>query len=630
MQFHLNGFQAGNPHIAKKSQEHTNTSTKLPNKLDVLIVGSGPAGLTLAAQLANHPSICTRIIEQKPAPMQLGQADGVSCRSMEMFQAFGFSEQVAKEAYWVNETTFWGPDTSNQNHIVRNGRVQDVADGLSHMPHVILNQARIHDMYLEKMRHSPTRLEVDYGYRLVDLSVDKSKEYPVEATIERLDEKYKGQLQTICARYVVGCDGAASKVRTAIGRKLTGDYQNQAWGVMDVLVHTDFPDIRLKSIIKSAHAGNILIIPREGGYLVRLYVELDKIAQKGDSRDISIERLIQTAQDIFKPYFLDVKEVAWWSVYEVGHSVCDKFDDVQEGSDAFPNVFIAGDACHTHSAKAGQGMNVSMGDTFNLGWKLASVLLDKCDPSLLRTYSNERQAVAQALIDYDHKWARVMSAPVEKTDSSTVPLVQQHFVQGGEFTAGMSVKYEVSTLTKEPAWQKLAKGFVVGTRLHSTPVVRLGDAKVTQLLETIQVGTRWYLYIFADNKPLCEDSKLYKLCDFLEKSPSSPIAKHTLQNSDIDESISVCGVFQQAHAQLDFSQMPSLLRPLKGKHQITDYEKMYCPDLRTGNDIFTMREIDRNEGCVLIVRPDQYIAHILPLDAHNEIADFFAPILKTN
>ena len=74
--------------------------------VDVLIVGCGPAGLTLAAQLSAFPDIVTRIVEQKPGPLELGQADGIACRTMEMFEAFGFSQRVMKEGYWVNETSF--------------------------------------------------------------------------------------------------------------------------------------------------------------------------------------------------------------------------------------------------------------------------------------------------------------------------------------------------------------------------------------------------------------------------------------------------------------------------------------------------------------------------------------------
>ena len=106
--------------------------------------------------------------------------------------------------------------------------------------------------------------------------------------------------------------------------------------------------------------------------------------------------IIAKAQRIFRPFELDVKEVVWWSIYEIGHRLTDKFDDVRPGEVATraPRVMLAGDACHTHSPKAGQGMNVSMGDTFNLGWKLISVLTGRADASLLHSYSGERRAAA--------------------------------------------------------------------------------------------------------------------------------------------------------------------------------------------------------------------------------------------
>ena len=97
-------------------------------------------------------------------------------------------------------------------------------------------------------------------------------------------------------------------------------------------------------------------------------------------RDITADHLIAAANRIFAPYSFDVKEIPWWSVYEIGQRICDRFDD----DVADPRVFIAGDACHTHSPKAGQGMNVSMGDTFNLGWKLISVLTGRAAPALLQ------------------------------------------------------------------------------------------------------------------------------------------------------------------------------------------------------------------------------------------------------
>jgi len=621
MQFHINGFQGGSPKISLPAEGRELNQGLLPEELDVLIIGSGPAGLTLAAQLSHYPSINTRIIEQKEGPMILGQADGVSCRSMEMFQAFGFAEEVLKEGYWVNETNFWKPNKSNPNEIIRDARVQDVKDGLSWMPHIVLNQARIHDMYIDVMKNSSSKLEVDYKCSLLSLEINLEDKYPIKAIVEE-----KGRIKTIKAKYAVGCDGAGSIVRKAIGRELKGDREGQAWGVMDVLPSTNFPDIRFKNIIKSADSGNILLIPREGGHLVRIYVELDKLKQRGESKNITLDRLIEASKKIFHPYTFDVKETAWWSVYEVGHSITDKFDDVPEDEieNRSPHVFIAGDACHTHSAKAGQGMNVSMGDTFNLGWKLISVLTEKCDEKLLHTYSSERQAVAQGLIDYDHKWARVMSAPV---GSNTVS-VKDHFIEGGTFTAGLSVQYQPSILTGKTTYQNLASGFEIGKRFHSTPVHRVGDGKIVELSETIKVDTKWRLYAFADfSNPMDENSAIYRLCDYLENSPQSPIVKHTLKSEDIDSVISIYGIFQQRAHNLTFEELPSILKPLIGKYGLKDYEKIYTPDFKNDNNIFDMRGINKEKGCIVIVRPDQYVSNILPLDAYEELEKFFAEFL---
>src|SRR5208337_4211327 len=224
-------------------------------------------------------------------------------------------------------------------------------------PHVILNQARVHDFYLDVMLNAPTRLEPDYSRQLMDLTIlpasgPSEPDYPVTARFERLDAAHAGQTETVKARFIVGCDGARSAVRRSLGLALYGDSANQAWGVMDVLAVTDFPDIRLKTAIQSANEGSLLIIPREGGYLVRLYIELEKLNEneRASSLNVTPDHLIAAARLILHPYKLEVKEVAWWSVYEIGQRLCDKYDDVTEAQaqDRFPRVFIAGDACHTH------------------------------------------------------------------------------------------------------------------------------------------------------------------------------------------------------------------------------------------------------------------------------------------
>ena len=429
MQFHLNGYRTGDPDFSEASALAgviaPAESRPLPSEVDVLIAGCGPAGLTLAAQLSAFPNITTCIVEQKTGPLELGQADGVACRTMEMFNAFGFAERVLREAYWVNETSFWKPGDNPQAGIVRAGRIKDSEDGLSEFPHVILNQARVHEFYLDIMRKSPARLTPHYGWRVVDVQADPTtstpNDGPVTVRLQRVGADSDRATDRIRARYVVGCDGARSAVRRLIGQALKGDAANQAWGVMDVLAVTDFPDIRLKAIINSAEHGSIVLIPREGGYLVRIYVEMDEleVGERVAARTITVDHVIAAARRILHPYTLDVKQVAWWSVYEIGQRLCDRFDNLtaNDAPQAAPRIFICGDACHTHSPKAGQGMNVSMQDAFNLGWKLAAVLQGRCAPQFLRSYNDERHAIAKELIEFDREWARMLSAPLKSPEN---------------------------------------------------------------------------------------------------------------------------------------------------------------------------------------------------------------------
>ncbi|ANW01288.1 FAD-binding monooxygenase [Bradyrhizobium icense] len=633
MQFHLNGFEPGDPEIADPAERvaPSGMSGPVPAEVDVLIVGCGPAGLTLAAQLSAFADIKTCIVEQKPSRLLRGQADGVACRTMEMFQAFGFGERVLKEACWITETMFWKPDDRKPENIVRSGRVQDVEDGLSEMPHLILNQARVHDCYLDVMRKSPAKLEPYYSRRLLDLSIAPAaqfEDHAVTVRLERLDAGHEGEVETIKARYVVGCDGARSTVRKSIGRELRGDSANHAWGVMDVLAVTDFPDIRFKVLIQSARDGSIIVIPREGGYLVRLYVELANLdaGERVASRNITPDDLIAKARRILNPHTLDVKEIAWWSVYEIGQRLTDKFDDVpaDETETRLPRVFIAGDACHTHSPKAGQGMNVSMQDAFNLGWKLASVLRRRSSPHLLHSYSAERQAVAKELIDFDREWAAILASAKGDNKGADAAQMQDYFVRHGRYTAGTATHYRPSVITAESDHQQLAKGFVIGTRFHSAPVVRLSDAKPVHLGHVTKADGRFRLFVFAGaGDPTAANAPLRSLCDFLSESPKSPVRRHAPAGADIDSVIDVRAVFQQAHTELAIETMPPLLLPRKGLYGLIDYEKMFCPDLKAGHDIFSMRGIDRDKGCMVVVRPDQYVAHILPLDGHAELAAYF-------
>ncbi len=593
--------------------------------MDVLIVGSGPAGMLLAAQLSQFPSLTTRMIERRDGRLVLGQADGIQPRSVETFQAFGFAERIVAEAYNIAYMNFWGPDPENPGNIVRTTRTEDYGLKISEFPHLIVNQARVLDYFAEAAADGPGRIVPDYGIEFLGLTVHEEGEYPVEVRVRHTAGPRAGAERTIRAKYVVGCDGARSGVREAIGRRHVGDFSAHAWGVMDVLVNTDFPDWRTKCAINSA-AGNILHIPREGGYLSRMYIDLGEVAEDDDHRvrQTPIEEIIRKANAILHPYTIDVKQVAWHSVYEVGHRVTDGFDDVPADSSRSPRVFLTGDACHTHSAKAGQGMNVSMQDGFNLGWKLGHVLTGLSPDSLLATYSAERRPVAQQLIDFDREWSTLMARkPEEITDPQDLAT---YYLATAEFPSGFMTQYAPSMIVTDAEHQELASGFPLGKRFKSVEVVRVCDGNVVHLGHHAKADGRWRIYAFADASAAGEEgSALDAWADWMA-SPGSPLERYTPAGADADAVFDVKAIYPQRFEDVDIARVPALFLPRTGPLGLTDWEKVYAagPSAWTDADIFAERGIDPAVGAVVVVRPDQYVAAVLPLTATDELAEFFA------
>jgi phenol 2-monooxygenase len=191
------------------------------------------------------------------------------------------------------------------------------------------------------------------------------------------------------------------------------------------------------------------------------------------------------------------------------------------------------------------------------------------------------------------------------------------------------VKYDTSYLFAASAHQALAKGEEIGRRFHSAPVVRVSDAKQMQLGHVAEADARWRLYAFASKADGSHaGSAIHRLADWLETNANSPIVKHTRPGEDIDAVIDFRAVFQQTFEELAYEHMPSLLKPKTGKLGLQDHEKVFCVDHKGLGDIFEMRGINRDKGCIVVVRPDQYVAHVLPLDGFDELSAFFAGFLK--
>lgn len=276
-------------------------------------------------------------------------------------------------------------------------------------------------------------------------------------------------------------------MRKAIGSTMVGDSTDSVWGVMDVYPRTNFPDIRKKATIHSDF-GSLLLIPREGGFMVRFYIELPPGTA---AKEVTVEDLHRSVENIFQPYALEIVETAWWSAYVIGQRQASTFS-------LNDRVFLTGDACHTHSPKAGQGMNISLQDGDNIGWKLGAVLTGQASPSLLQTYILEREKVAAELINFDREFAKLFLSRHGTKKTANRRDFSEYFVKAGRYTAGLATQYEDSTITsKALSKPELAKDIHVGMRIPTAQVVRFCDARVLQLASVMPADCRWRIVVFA-------------------------------------------------------------------------------------------------------------------------------------
>ncbi|KAJ4127324.1 hypothetical protein NW765_017276 [Fusarium oxysporum] len=596
--------------------------------VDVVICGSGSAGLTTAIWLARF-NINFKVLERRSGPLEIGQADGVQCRTVEIFENLGIAEDLLKESYHVMAVAFWSLD--NAGELQRTHIAPDVEVGLSHQSHVILNQARINELMMDEM----TRLrgdassEVVYGcpvtsVRIVDATSGDAlyKEYPVEVVALRYGKPYTYRAKyaifggehclTVCFR-AEGCDGAHSTVRKSLGFAMVGDTSDSVWGVMDAFPITNFPDIR-KKVLVNAKAGNLMIIPREGDELVRFYIELSGKS----ARDVTKQDLLDKIQHIFEPYQMDIAHTVWWSAYVIGQRQADQFTEDYR-------IFLKGDVCHTHSPKAGQGMNVSLQDGFNIGWKMAHVLIGRAPPEVLETYVLERQQTAQQLIDFDRSFTRLFSTTWREQNDVTADKLRDKFVQAGRYTAGMATLYSPSILTR-PANSDaaLASGLTVGMRFPSNPVVRFSDARPMQLNQALPADGRWHVLVFCSR---VSEGPMPEILSEVASTLENVARMVTREEIAADSVINPALIIQTKRSSLSEAEIPRYFLPTSGKYRMTSLHRVFIdeenPYMAGCGRALSKYGVDAARGAVVIVRPDVYVAQISALEETVEVSKFF-------
>ncbi|KAF1344306.1 FAD binding domain protein [Delphinella strobiligena] len=659
--------------------------------VDVLIVGAGPAGLMLANWLSRY-DIKTRIVDKRGTKIFNGQADGLQCRTLEIFDSFDFGHRAWRESNHMLEICLWNPD--KHGVIRRSDRIPDTIPNISRFQQVVLHQGRIERFFLDSIaEHSD--ITVERGVLPISFEFDDSKAadfeaYPITVTIKHLSEteatpqqhapgnngkaiqdglfrsnlapddtaeliraanlhNKANETEVIKAKFMVGCDGAHSWVRGQLGFSLRGEQTDYIWGVLDIIPITDFPDIRMRCAIHSARHGSVMVIPREKK-LVRLYIQLtDTEGGEGGRRDrskISPEGILESARRIMAPYTLAYTYCDWWTAYQIGQRVGDDFS-LRE------RVFLAGDAVHTHSPKAGQGMNVSMQDTYNLGWKIASVVNGSCDASILKTYQSERRKIAQDLIEFDHRFSRLFSGRPAKDvmdeEGISMEVFKEAFEKGNMFASGIAVNYGASMIvakdenptdqgddtetTKQirvKSQQNLATEIKVGMRMPSHKVLNQADARPWHLQELLKSNGRWRLVIFAgDLTSAANFARIKKLGDSLSTEDSF-LRKFTPADKPIDSVIEVLTVHSGSRCGVELLDLPEIFHPWS-ETEGWDYWKVFVDDesYHEGHGhAYENYGIDSKRGAAVILRPDQYVSWVGEADDFNVMNSFFEGFMR--
>ncbi|KAF6832405.1 phenol 2-monooxygenase [Colletotrichum plurivorum] len=561
-------------------------------QVDVLICGSGSAGLCAAVWLARC-GVDFKILERRDGPLQQGQADGVQCRTVEILESLGLGDDLLKEACHVLELAFWTPDEAGEG-IRRSHLEPDTEPGLSHLPHVILNQARINELMIEDIERRCGESRIQYGSDVRRVEVDSDKAGDPQAACVKVTAVEDGVERVYRAKYALGCDGAHSAVRKSLGFKMVGDSTDAVWAVTDVYAITDFPDIRKKCVLQSK-AGNLIIIPREGDEKVRFYMEMPGWAA-ADVRPAAVkDRLDQ----IFRPYRVDISETAWFSAYSIGQRLADSFTQDHR-------VFLTGDACHTHSPKAGQGMNVSLQDGYNIGWKLAAVVQGRARPSVLETYVSERQETARDLIEFDRHFTKLFSSTYRKEHGITPEDFRAYFIKSGRYTAGLAIEYKPSMLVRpSEEHDSLAPAVRVGMRFPSAQVVRLFDAKVMHLAKALFSDSRWHLVVFGGD---IEDSEAKARLQKLAGELSNITKSFAVDNSDVHSMIHPILVLKSDRRTMDERKIPEYFTPLYGKWGVRCRLNVFVDDesYHDGHGkAYSKYGVDPKVGCMVLIRPDQ-------------------------
>ncbi|KAF9001673.1 FAD binding domain-containing protein [Cyathus striatus] len=324
---------------------------KPKSEVDVIIIGAGPVGLTVASSLLRQ-GVTVRILDKSLHPLIVGRADSLQPRTME--EVFALGPRIEHTVVYKDGKKQIFAE-SHQSPGVES-RYQGLHDATqTEVEHVFIRDLIRHDVLVERPCTATS-------YKF-DEDADPSVTHPITVNITN---QQTGVEEVVKARFMVGSDGAHSMIRKSLPISFDGIKTDLHWGIVDAVFDTDFPHRWTFGTVLSSEHGEAL-------------VQLNKI---------------------FAPYYLKyASPVDWYTILTINERVASTFTYKDR-------IFLAGDSCHVHSAKGAFGMNTGIMDAHNLAWKLAMLVKGIAKPGLLDTYDQERRENATRAVRTSARYLR--------------------------------------------------------------------------------------------------------------------------------------------------------------------------------------------------------------------------------
>ncbi|KAK7032807.1 pentachlorophenol 4-monooxygenase, partial [Favolaschia claudopus] len=564
-------------------------------------VGGGPVGLLIAFQLARFGCKPYLIEESNKRSMPYyGRATTMWPRTIEILDQLDLAERLLQIGVVTRNSLHFRDGRRSTGGLMYGSRMDKLGDTFSKFS-LHLRQRRIEEQIAEAIEKQGVDLHMCKRFEGFSSEED---EYPLTVRVRNLEGDDVFEVKT---QYLIGADGGKSAVRSAAGIPFNGERTMHRWIRMDARVKTNMPNPRCLNSIDSKFHGQILWCPIDDGLTRIGYVFSHALLEKyGGVEGVTQEVAMKEAVQALEPFELEFVEVTWFTIYGIGQAIADTFSVQQR-------IFLAGDACHTHSSGSAQGLNTGVHDAVNLSWKLALKILNLGKNSLLDSYNQERHPCVQQVIDNDKVISTLISGQYPdrfqgRKEHPRRDILTEWYsdINIQLFTLGLGSEGVLSSVHSDPS----AATIVPGERAPDVYLTTIGTGDRIRLQQILKNEAKFHIVVFTGNPNLSRPS-LVALKAALD-SPAAFFRAYPARRVFRFTTI----VAAHGNCTIDVLGMSAF----GGGCAYWDAE----------GHAHEMYGVDEARGALVVLRPDGWVGCVTALEHSQDLAAYFAEILVSS